>query len=191
MKLILASGSPRRHDLLAQMGLRFEVQVPNVPEIIPENATPEEVVTALALQKAEAVQHTNPDDCIIGADTIVYLDGDILGKPDDGQMARAYLRRLQGRSHQVFTGVAVLTPGRRDVRVCVTEVTFAPMSQAEIDWYVGTGEPMDKAGAYGVQGPGGVFVTEIRGNYFNVMGLPISMVYNMLQGIQQLITNSE
>ena len=180
MKLILASGSPRRQELLKQMGLRFTVQVCHEPEMMPENTSPEEVVSALALQKARAVQRAHPQDCIIGADTIVYLNGEILGKPGNTEIAHDYLQKLQGNQHRVYTGVAVLTPVCTNVQVCVTEVTFSPMTGAEIDWYVKTGEPMDKAGAYGVQGPGGVFVSQIHGNYFNVMGMPIPLLYEML-----------
>ena len=189
--MILASGSPRRHELLKQMGLRFTVQVCHEPEIVPEGATPEEAVTALALQKATAIQRDNPDACIIGADTVVCLDGEILGKPEDAEMARAHLRKLQGRQHQVYTGVAVLTPTRQDVRVCVTDVTFSTMTEDEISWYVDTGEPMDKAGAYGVQGPGGMFVSEISGNYFNVMGMPLPLLYEMLRNANVNVLGNE
>ena len=191
MKLILASASPRRQELMTLMGLRYEVHVCNEPEIMPENAAPEDAVRALALQKASFVQAAHPNDCIIGADTIVFLDGEILGKPEDADMARDYLHQLQGRQHSVYTGVAVLTPAGADVRCCITEVTFCPMSEAEIDWYVKTGEPLDKAGAYGVQGPGGMFVSRIDGNYFNVIGLPLPMIYAMLRSVgMDMITNN-
>lgn len=178
--LILASESPRRRELMRLTGLDFTVVTSHVEEHPPEGAGPAETVSALALQKAQAVFSSHPQDCVIGADTIVYLDGDILGKPHTPENAKKYLSRMQGRQHTVYTGVAVLCGEQTDVRVCTTDVTFAPMSDAEIDWYVSTGEPLDKAGAYGVQGPGGMFVEKIVGNYFNVIGLPLPMLYQML-----------
>lgn len=181
MKLILASKSPRRHELLAQMGLDFEIDICDAPETVPAGAAPAEIVRVLALQKAEAIWKKHPQDCIIGADTLVFLDGMRLGKPKDAAQAKEYLCLLQGRRHLVLTGVALLCPQGKEVRVCETEVQFAPMTDAEIDWYVSTGEPMDKAGAYGVQGPGGIFVTAVNGSYFNVMGLPIHLLYEILQ----------
>ncbi len=181
MRIILASESPRRRELLALMGLDFTVVTSNVEETAPEGASAEETVCALALQKAQAVAALHPNDCVIGADTVVELEGDILGKPHTPGNAKRYLLRMQGRRHVVYTGVAVLTGGRADVRCCRTDVTFSPMSEAEIDWYVSTGEPLDKAGAYGVQGPGGVFVERVEGNYFNVMGMPLPLLYRMLK----------
>lgn len=181
MRIILASESPRRRELLALMGLDFTVVTSNVEETAPEGASAEETVRALALQKAQAVAALHPDDCVIGADTVVELGGDILGKPHTPENAKRYLLRMQGRRHIVYTGVAVITGGKADVRCCHTDVTFCPMSEAEIDWYVSTGEPLDKAGAYGVQGPGGVFVERVEGNYFNVMGMPLPLLYQMLK----------
>lgn len=181
MRIILASESPRRRELLALMGLDFTVVTSNVEETAPEGASAEETVRALALQKAQAVAALHPDDCVIGADTVVELGGDILGKPHTPENAKRYLLRMQGRRHIVYTGVAVITGGKADVRCCRTDVTFCPMSEAEIDWYVSTGEPLDKAGAYGVQGPGGVFVERVEGNYFNVMGMPLPLLYQMLK----------
>ena len=180
MNIILASQSPRRKDLLSLMGLRFSVVTSNVQETPPAGATPAETVCALARQKAEAVAAMFPKDCVIGADTIVYLDGDILGKPHTPDRAKQFLLRMQGRTHTVYTGVAVIAAGKADVRYATTDVTFAPMSELEIDWYVGTGDPLDKAGAYGVQGPFGVFVERIAGNYFNVIGMPLPLLYRML-----------
>ncbi|MEG1523604.1 MAG: Maf family protein [Clostridia bacterium] len=179
--IILASQSPRRRELLALMGLQFDVITSHVTEIPPVGAGPEETVRTLALQKAQAVAINHPYDCIIGADTIVYLDGDIFGKPHTPENAKKYLTRMQGRQHTVYTGVALLTGGHADVRCCTTDVTFAPMTDAEIDWYISTGEPLDKAGAYGVQGPGGIFVEKISGNYFNVIGMPLPLLYRMLK----------
>ena len=178
--IVLASSSPRRRELLTLIGLPFTVITSDVDEQPPHGAPPDEYVKALALQKARAVAYTHPDDCVIGADTVVYLDGDILGKPHTPENAARFLHRMQGRTHTVYTGVAVLCAGREDVRHCCTEVTFAPMTDAEIDWYVSTGEPLDKAGAYGVQGPAAVFVQRIEGNYFNVIGMPLPLLYRML-----------
>ena len=178
--IILASKSPRRRELLTLMGLDFTVITSNVEEHPPVGAGPEETVRALALEKASAVRREHPDDCIIGSDTIVYLDGEILGKPHTPENARKYLAKMQGRKHTVYTGVALIYGDRTDVRCATTDVTFAPMSEAEIDWYVSTGEPLDKAGAYGVQGPGGIFVEKVEGNFYNVIGMPLPVLYRML-----------
>ncbi len=180
MQIILASESPRRRELLTLMGLKFTVLVSNVEEQPPQHVTPAAYVEELALQKARAVADTHPDCCVIAADTIVYLDGDILGKPHTPEIAKQFLTRMQGRTHTVYTGVAVIASGNVDVRHCCTDVTFAPMTQREIQWYVSTGEPLDKAGAYGVQGPGGMFVEKVDGNYFNVIGMPLPLLYKML-----------
>ena len=181
MKLILASQSPRRRELLTLLGLDFTVITSDVEERPPEGAAVSDYVKALALQKAQAVAASHPEDCVIGADTVVYLDGDILGKPHTPQRAKQYLLRMQGRRHTVYTGLAVLAGGRVDLRCVATDVNFAPMTEAAIDWYVSTGEPLDKGGAYGVQGPGGVFGARIEGNYFNVIGLPLPLLYRMLK----------
>ena len=178
--IILASSSPRRRELLSMIGLNYVIETSGEEEVQPHGLPPAEFVKTLALQKAQPVADLHPEDCVIGADTIVYLEGDILGKPHTPDVAKAYLRRMQGKQHIVFTGVAVLKNGKVDVRHCETTVTFAPMTPREIDAYVATGEPLDKAGAYGVQGPGGIFVERVEGNYFNVIGLPLPMLYNML-----------
>jgi septum formation protein len=178
--IILASSSPRRRELLSMIGLDYVIETSGDEEVQPHGLSPAEFVKTLALQKAQPVADLHPCDCVIGADTIVYLEGDILGKPHSPEVAKAYLTRMQGKSHIVFTGVAVLKKGNVDVRHCETRVTFAPMTEREIDAYVATGEPLDKAGAYGVQGPGGVFVERVEGNYFNVIGLPLPLLYRML-----------
>ncbi len=178
--IILASSSPRRRELLSMIGLNYVIETSGEEEVQPHGLPPAEFVKTLALQKAQPVADLHPGDCVIGADTIVYLEGDILGKPHTPDVAKAYLSRMQGKKHVVFTGVAVLKNGKVDVRHCETTVTFAPMTPREIDAYVATGEPLDKAGAYGVQGPGGIFVERVEGNYFNVIGLPLPMLYNML-----------
>ena len=178
--IILASSSPRRRELLSMIGLQFAIETSGEEEIQPHGLAPADYVKTLALQKAQPVADLHPQDCVIGADTIVYLEGDILGKPHTPEVAQAYLTRMQGKSHVVFTGVAVLKGGKADVRHCETKVTFAPMTQREIEAYVATGEPLDKAGAYGVQGPGAIFVERVEGNYFNVIGLPLPLLYKML-----------
>ena len=180
MKIILASQSPRRREILTLMEIPFEVIESHVQEIPPEGATPEELVKALAEQKARAVFSLHPQDCVIGADTVVDLDGRVLGKPHTPERAREYLHLLQGRSHIVYTGICVLTPGHADIRSARTDVTFRPMSEEEIDWYVNTGDPLDKAGSYGVQGPASLFVDHLEGNYFNIIGMPAPTLYEML-----------
>ena len=178
--IILASSSPRRRELLRMIGLDYRIETSGEEEIQPHGLPPAEYVKTLALQKAQPVADLHPQDCVIGADTIVYLEGDILGKPHTPEVAKEFLLRMQGKQHVVYTGVAVLKDGKADVRHEETLVTFAPMTEREIDSYVATGEPLDKAGAYGVQGPGGVFVARVDGNYFNVIGLPLPLLYQML-----------
>lgn len=178
--IILASKSPRRQELFSLIGLTYRVIVSDVEETVPPNSAPDELVMALALQKARAVHCDYPNDCVVGADTVVYIDEEIIGKPHDVADAKRILNRLQGRTHVVYTGVAVLSPRGEDVRHAQTRVTFAPMREEEIDWYIQTGEPMDKAGAYGIQGPGGIFVERVEGNYFNVIGMPLPLLYRML-----------
>ena len=180
MELILASQSPRRREIMDYMGLPYRIEVCTEPERVSDDCSVPEAVMQLALQKAAFALRLHPEACVIGADTIVDLDGEILGKPKSSENAVAMLRRMQGRSHTVYTGLAVLRDGYSDVRYCTTRVTFRPMSEKEIRWYVSTGEPMDKAGSYGAQGLGSVFVESIDGNYFNVVGLPAPILYEML-----------
>lgn len=180
-EIILASASPRRKELLSTAGLEFTVKIADVEEIIPENATPYEVVKSLALQKAQAVAKDNPDSVVIGSDTVVALDGVILGKPKDEEDAVRMLTALSGRTHTVYTGVALIH-GERIRNFCeATEVKFYPLTEEEICSYVATKEPMDKAGAYGIQGKGCVLVEKIIGDYFNVVGLPVSKVCRELR----------
>ena len=181
MEIILASESPRRRELLMLMGLPFTVDPSHEEEDPPRHETVAENVMALALQKAHAVLPRHPGACVIGADTVVDLDGLVLGKPHTPENAKAYLTRMRGRTHTVYTGLAVITP--RGVRTAyeTTLVTFAPLSDAEIDWYVSTGEPLDKAGAYGIQGPACAFVSRIEGDYFNVIGMPVRLLYTLLR----------
>ena len=180
MSLILTSQSPRRHDILNWMGIQFETEVCNEPENIEFGLSPAEMVKSLAFHKACYSQKLHPDDYILGADTIVVLDDVVLGKPASKEQAFQYLRMLQGKTHIVYTGVALLHNNYIDIRSCSTEVTFRKMTDTEIRWYIDTNEPSDKAGAYGIQGLGCVFVDGIKGNYFNVIGLPAPLVYEML-----------
>lgn len=178
MRAVLASGSPRRKELLTMLGLEFNV-CPSAAEEKPEpGLSPEETVMHLAREKGRGLTG-NP---VISADTIVVIDGKILGKPKSEEEAFAMLRTLSGRTHEVFTGICV----NDDCQVERSLVTFAELTDEEIRAYIATGEPMDKAGAYGAQGKGAVFVAKIEGDFFNVMGLPIHRLYEMLkeQGVK-------
>ena len=182
-KLILASASPRRSELLALTGLSFEVRPGNGEEIIHEKE-PDRIVEELSAAKAENVLRGSSDgDVIIGADTVVALDGAVMGKPGDEEEAFSMLKRLQGRSHEVYTGVTVLKKGslEADTFSQRTVVHVLPMSDEEIREYIKTGEPMDKAGAYGIQGRFAVYVQGIEGDYQNVVGLPVSKLYGYLR----------
>lgn len=188
MRLVLASGSPRRADLLRAAGIAFDVVVANVDETVLPAETPEQHVRRLAEAKARAVLDRVGERPVLGADTVVVVDGQILGKPADNAEAKRMLGRLSGRTHEVLTGVCVARAGASSmVRVAVTTVEFAELSEAEIDWYVRSGEPADKAGGYGIQGLGSRFVTRIDGSYSNVVGLPVSLVYGLCAGAGLLI----
>ena len=181
MKLILASGSPRRAELLEKMGLTFQVEPSNTDEILEPGLTPEQEVVHLSLGKAKAVAANHPEEAVVlSADTVVELDGEILGKPHSREEAVSMLRRLSGREHRVHTAVRILSPAGSRSLVSTAEVHFAPMTDREIEWYVSTGEPMDKAGAYGIQGYACRYITGIRGDYYTVMGLPVQMLYRAL-----------
>ncbi len=198
-KIILASASPRRRELLAQIDVEFEVRVSDKEEIY-HSCKPEEIVKELALMKAENVAADLAEETraagegngelrnvvVIGADTVVVLDGQILGKPKDEEDAADMLSRLQGRAHEVYTGTAILDydeEGRRSVvnQAVRTEVHVHAMEEAEIRRYIATGEPMDKAGAYGIQGRFAAFIDRIEGDYYNVVGLPVSSMYQELK----------
>ncbi|MBQ7465216.1 MAG: septum formation protein Maf [Oscillospiraceae bacterium] len=179
-KLILASGSPRRQELLRRMGLTdFVVAPADVAEWYPDGLTPEEIVAYISREKNDAVD-AEEDDVVITADTMVFLDNQKLGKPHSEAHALEMLTALQGRHHTVCTGVTVRRGDRRDTRAVTTEVYFRPASEERLRRYVATGEPMDKAGAYGIQGLGGLLVEKIHGDFFNVMGLPIATLADML-----------
>lgn len=173
-KLILASASPSRRMLLEQAGLDFEVVVSGVDETVPPDYTPAQTVEALARRKGEAVQALRPEMPIIAADSVVSIDGLILGKPKDDEAAKATLRRLSGRTHQLVTGVCLLAEGKRDVFHHVTQVTFYPLTEEEIAEYVALGESRGRAGAYGIEGIGVVLVQSIQGDYPNIVGLPVA-----------------
>ena len=190
MKIILASGSPRRRELLEQAGYEFEIEVSDADENIQAD-DPGELVEQLSFRKADAVarKHLQEQACtVIGADTVVVLDIEVLGKPDGEQGAVEMLKELSGRTHQVYTGVSLflIKDGKltasQSFHVC-TDVTMRPMSDREIADYVATGEPMDKAGAYGIQGKAAVFISGIHGDYYNVVGLPVCETVQQLQSL--------
>lgn len=184
MKIILASKSPRRRELLSMLGFQFDI-IPAVgDERLEKSMTPDEAVMNLAAGKAREVACQNRDCLVIGADTLVYLDGKPMGKPSSRAEAAVMLRKLSGRVHQVYTGVAIVGNGVEKVSFEKTDVEFRHLTDEEINWYINTGEPMDKAGAYGIQGQGAVFIPRINGDYFNVMGLPLCRLWNMLSEIQ-------
>ena len=176
-KIILASASPRRKELMELAGYDFEVICADIVEVVPEEAMPQEVVMSLALQKAQAVAAEHKEAVVIGSDTVVALDGKILGKPHSEQEACEMLRSLSGRTHKVFTGVAIVCDGKVKNFFDETDVEFYSLGDDEIKKYVATGEPTDKAGAYGIQGKGSVLVKRINGDFFSVMGLPIAKLY--------------
>jgi septum formation protein len=181
MRLVLASGSPRRADLLRAAGIPFDIVRVDVDEHFQPGEKPADAVRRLAEAKALAAAATHPDAVVLGADTTVVVSGEALAKPADSADASRMLRLLSGRSHDVLTGVCVCGRARRLVRVETTRVLMARLSDAEIAWYISTGEPFDKAGAYAVQGLASRFVERIDGSYSNVVGLPVSSVCALLK----------
>ena len=186
MALVLASASPRRRDILQNAGIPFIVQPSKIPELPREGEAPQACAERLAREKALDVFRQRPQDFVLGADTIVIVDGQILGKPRDAADAARMLRLLSGRTHQVTTGVCLIVPDRKkssgeDTRSETTRVTMSELSDDDIQSYVATGEPLDKAGAYAIQGIASRWISRIEGDYFNVVGLPVSLVYRMLQ----------
>ena len=183
-KIILASNSPRRRELLAGLDLDFEVKViKGIDESYPDTLAPEEVAQYIAAKKADAYVPTiHEDNLVITADTVVIVDKKILGKPNDESEAKSMLRLISGKSHQVVTGVCLVTKDKRREFSVSTDVTFRALSESEIDYYVSHYRPFDKAGAYGIQEwIGYVGVTALNGSYFNVMGLPVQRIYSELQ----------
>ena len=185
MPLILASASPRRAELLRNAGIAFSVDPAHVPEQPLENEPPQEYAKRLAREKARAVLARHPKDAVLGADTIVVIGGRVLEKPLDIDDAARMLRALSGRTHEVITGVCLAAAGFERTQAESTRVTFAELSEQEIAGYVATGEPMDKAGAYAIQGIASRWAVRIEGCYFNVVGLPVPLVYGMLRQAQQ------
>jgi septum formation protein len=190
--LVLASASPRRQELLRNAGIPFVVQPTDIPEIPQPGEAPRMFSERLAREKALAVFRRRPDDFVLGADTVVVVDAQILGKPRDADDAARMLRLLSGRKHQVITGVCLVSPQLRtenrkpetsfeDVRSETTLVTMDALTDDDIRSYVSTSEPMDKAGAYAIQGRASRWISRVEGDYFNVVGLPVSLVYKMLR----------
>ena len=173
-ELVLASSSPSRKMLLEQAGLTFEVVVSGVDETVPPDYTPAQTVETLARRKGEAVLPLRPEKPIIAADPVVSIDGLILGKPKDDEAAKDTLRRLSGRTHEIFTGVCLLANGKRDVFHMSTQVKFYPLMEEEIAEYVAMGESRGRAGAYGIEGIGVVLVESICRDYSNIVGLPVA-----------------
>lgn len=182
--IVLASASPRRKELLSLMGIEFLVNASDVDETIPKDIkSPKQAVEYLS--KIKAMATFDGKQMVIGADTVVALDGKILGKPADKREAMEMLFMLSGKTHSVFTGVTVATKEKTETFSVETLVQFFNLSQGEIEKYVETGEPMDKAGAYGIQGKGALFVKEIHGDYFNVVGLPISRLAKVIKKLDE------
>lgn len=183
MKFILASASPRRRELLASIGLDFDVIPSHVPEVHQEGEAPEEYVARLSRDKANALANEHPNRWVIAADTTVLLDEQLLEKPADKADAMRMLGMISGRTHIVYTGVTLENAERnyRDTRVAESEVRMLALSDEDIEWYIATGEPLDKAGAYAVQGIGAMFIDSIHGSYTNVVGLPLATLFQMLR----------
>jgi septum formation protein len=182
--ILLASASPRRRELLDQIGVRYRVLPADIDESAQSGEAPGPYVLRVAANKVKAVvPHRNPGEIILGADTAVVLDHHMLGKPDDESQARAMLRMMSGRTHQVFTAVSVLSAeGELDSQLNVSEVSFAELADDWISAYVATGEPLDKAGAYGIQGWAGSQIQQVRGSYSSIMGLPLFETARLLGG---------
>ncbi len=181
MKLILASASPRRRELLERYHTELNIDPSPGPDVPPERPGPAEIVKALSAAKAADVAARHPGELVIGADTIVELDGVILGKPVDRDDAFRMLRMLSGREHRVYTGVTIFRDDLLSSEAEATRVFFREMTDEQINAYIDTGEPMDKAGAYGCQGAASLFIEKIEGDFFNVMGLPLCHLGQMLE----------
>ena len=179
-KLVLASGSPRRAEILNSVGWEFEKAIPDVDDSVISGESPKSYVQRLAAEKARAVGSSFHGRTVLAADTTVVIGGEIIGKPEDLDDARRMIARLAGNWHEVLTGVAVVRNGTENIGIQSTRVKFAPMSDAEIDFLVEKGDPLDKAGAYAVQAQAALFIEGIEGDYWNVVGLPISLVYRLV-----------
>ena len=186
-KLVLASTSLRRAEILTAVAWPFEVVGSGVDETRLQSEPPASYVTRLAMEKADAVARRLSAGLVLGADTTVVISGELLGQPQNAQDARRMLRLLSGQWHEVLTGVALVRAGQQDSSIVDherTRVRFGDLSEPEIEWYVNTGEPMGKAGAYAVQGKAALFIEEIKGDYFNIVGLPIRLVYELVRKMQ-------
>jgi septum formation protein len=181
-KFILASGSPRRKELLKLLDIDFTIEVSDICEDFKEGLTNEEIVMDLAFQKAKDISQSHKGKYVLGFDTLVILDGVPLGKPSSRMNAFDMLERLSNRTHTVLTGCAIVKEDYKDVFFTATDVTFFPLSKQEINQYIDSFEPFDKAGAYGIQGSGAKFIKEIKGDYYSVMGLPVSLLYQKIRG---------
>jgi septum formation protein len=182
---VLASSSPRRRELLRNAGIEFEVQTGDVPEVHVPGESPLDFASRLALAKADAIAQQRPHDYVLGADTIVIIEGEILGKPADGSDAARMLRLLSNKIHEVTTAVCLVCPKAKNQHPLAasetTRVHIAALTDNDIAQYIATGEPMDKAGAYAIQGIASRWINHIEGDYFNVVGLPVGLVYGMLR----------
>lgn len=182
MRFVLASSSPRRRELLASIGFDFDVMPSHVPEVRAEGESAQEYVGRLSREKAEAIATAERSRWVIAADTTVQLDGELLEKPLDDADAARMLSTIAGKSHTVYTGLTLrnVDRGWRETAVIESEVRMLPLDREQIEWYVRTGEPLDKAGAYAVQGIGAMFIDSIHGSYTNVVGLPLATLFQML-----------
>ena len=178
--LILASGSPRRAEILSAVGWEFTKQVPDIDETEMSGETPDDYVLRLARTKAQVIAEKNSVSIVLGADTTVVIDGNIIGKPSDLDDAREMIKLLSGKEHEVLTGVAIVAGGKTLSGVQRTLVKFVEMDAEEIDFLVAEGEPLDKAGGYAVQAQAALFIEYINGDYWNVVGLPINLVYRLM-----------
>ena len=185
-KLVLASGSPRRSEILNSVGWEFKKDVPDIDESERAGETPERYVRRLAEEKALAVAVSHPGEIVLAADTTVVIDNRIIGKPVDLEDARRMLKMLAGNWHEVLTGIAVMKDGQADVGLQRTRVKFATMTDPEINFLVEKGDPLDKAGAYAVQAQAALFIEGIEGDYWNVVGLPVSLVYDRVARVERV-----
>ena len=182
-RLILASSSPRRRDLLTSIGFEFDVIPSHIPEEKAADETPEEYVARLSREKARTIATKHPDRWVLAADTTVALGDEILEKPVDPADARRMLAAIAGQTHVVYTAITLTCVAKSysDTHICTSEVRMLPLSEKDIAWYVATGEPLDKAGSYAAQGVGGMFIDSIHGSYTNVVGLPLASLFQMLR----------
>jgi septum formation protein len=184
--IILASASPRRQELLKNAGIAFEAWPANIPEVPRAGEAPVTFAERMAREKARAVSASLPDRILLAADTVVTVGNEILGKPENDEDAARMLRLLSGRTHAVITGICLIGEGFEDVRSETTAVDFSRITEAEIRDYISTGEPMDKAGAYAIQGGASRWITNVKGDYNNVVGLPVELVLRMLKDLNTI-----